>query len=231
MKKKIIAGLMAALVFSVSGCSGAVTSDASNVSDPTSTQSAEYNGYKTGTVENQTYTNKDYGFSVTLPDNYTLYDYEKFGERIKKRNNLTDEEYTKQVVNYERDFVYLFSAYDETSGVENSGTIFEITLQSYTSCQTNNLEQYANKTAETYSGLGTDTVKYTVAPAVAVTFGNNAAYRIDYRSESEENKQNVTQILFCADSYFVSVAIYSSTDNDETFKQKRDLILESVKEC
>lgn len=186
--------------------------------------------YEKGTVDGQLYTNERYKFKTMFPDNFTLYDYDGFAQRIKESNNLTDAEYKSKVTVNEMDYVYLFRA-------ENDAQIYDITyeimLLSYVSCQTNLLSVFSQKMYEHYSTYQDDSgVKSKVLSAENVMFGGNQAYRLDVEfTTNDVDPYFYTVIIFCVNDYFANVSLYSNEANglsDEEFKAAFDKELADI---
>lgn len=162
LRRSLLALLLAALVFSLSGCGEAVTYD----------QSA----YTPGTTEGFTFTCPQAGITVTLNDEWLIYGPENYEAVIGLKQDLSNRTQIEDILNAGQSVYEFYAAHADRTilrvAVEDLRVRYgDITAQDYAESQADHLPKMANAYAleNVEVQLGTTSVAGQTYPSVYLT--------------------------------------------------------------
>ena len=162
LRRSLLALLLAALVFSLSGCGEAVTYD----------QSA----YTPGTTEGFTFTCPQAGITVTLNDEWLIYGPENYEAVIGLKQDLSNRTQIEDILNAGQSVYEFYAAHADRTilrvAVEDLRVRYgDITAQDYAESQADHLPKMANAYAleNVAVQLGTTFVAGQAYPSVSLT--------------------------------------------------------------
>ena len=162
LRRSLFAVLVAALVFSLSGCGESVTYD----------QSA----YTPGTTEGFTFTCPQAGITVTLNDEWLIYGPENYEAVIGLKQDLTNRTQIEDILNAGQSVYEFYAAHADRTilrvAVEDLRVRYgDITAQDYAESQADHLPKMANAYAleNVAVQLGTTSVAGQTYPSVSLT--------------------------------------------------------------